>query len=192
MAGPVSVGAAGRGHYQTLTKTRGSSPLLHDSQEPPVSWRPRQPPHLSPVATQGHQHDTQTQSSRTCQCWWVPQLQPPGASRPCALQAGTTPAATGREAAVLRPAAPRASIRSQRGQGGASGQNAKGQGPPEGWVDPQVRNGVLAAPSLRAPRGRALTSFACCRRTGQGRASRPPWSACARRSSARPAAGPGW
>lgn len=40
--------------------------------------------------------------------------------------------------------------------------------------------------------GRRLTSFSCCRKRGRGRASRRPWSACARLSSARPAAGPGW
>lgn len=37
-----------------------------------------------------------------------------------------------------------------------------------------------------------LTSSSCCRRTGRGTASHRPWSACARRPSAHPAAGLGW
>ena len=40
--------------------------------------------------------------------------------------------------------------------------------------------------------GTVLTSSSCCQRRARGRASRRPWSACARRPSARPAAGPGW
>lgn len=134
------------------------------------------------VARVRGQQDTQAQCSRTGHCGRLPTEQPRAQKGPqCGGQ--TSPGPEGRGG----------SSRGHSGQGldrgpsgakaGASAGRAQGSGSP--W---EARRDHTDPPRAR----RALTSFSCCRRTGRGRAFRPPWSACARRPSARPAAAPGW
>ena len=121
-------------------------------------------------------------------------LQPHGTLRPAAHRA-----APGPEGATVQ----RAEEPGARRAGGAApactqvrAWTAARRGPRQGipWQSAGVWSPCEAHRDHTDPHRtrRALTSFSCCRRTGQGRAFRPPWSACAHRSSARPAAGPGW